>query len=677
MRRLTAAVLRWPVVVIAVWIAVAVALPLATPNISDMAQKHPLAMLPGNAPSSVAAREMAEGFQETGTDDLLLVVLSDENGLGPDHERTYRKLVEALRADSEHVVMVQDFVATPSLRSFLTSKDGKSWVVPVGVAGVLGTPQAYAAFTRVSGIVADTTAGGPLQVHLAGPAATVADLTVAGERDRLPIEIAIAVLVLLVLLVVYRNPVTMLVPLIGIGMSLVIAQAVVAGLSDATGFAVSNQAIILLSAMIAGAGTDYAVFLISRYHDYVRRGEGSDEAVRRALASVGKVITASAATVGLTFLAISFARMGVFATVGVSSAIGVSVALLAALTLLPAILVIVGRRGWISAAPGTHRPVLAALGNPDRAPAAGQPGRQSADSDVARRQCGAGPVQLRLPRRCFTLGSEFGWICGAGTAFRPQPVRPLLRPGAVAGQPADPGGTGGPRADGRAHQSAARHRPGQRHHATARGGAAGVPCHLSGRPGRRTAQRRRGDDRREHGRISTGSPRERTRSPRRSPRRTGSRSIVPGGPASRAWSKPSAPSQFQYSGDQLVANVEVGAKLVNAINELGNSMGVNSTRRPGTRSAGWARCWRRCTATWCATSPRPAAKPAANFQSLVDARNSGTIERINDLAGQLKSLQDQQLSAQPSPSSAHRLREPHDGDADHGARHARPARSAP
>ena len=119
-------------------------------------------------------------------------------------------------------------------------------------------------------------------------------------------------------------------------------------MSDLTGLGVSNQAIILLSAMIAGAGTDYAVFLISRYHDYVRRGESSDDAVRHALGSVGKVITASAATIGITFLGISFAKMGVFSTVGVSSAIGVGVAFLAALTLLPAIIAVAGPRGWIT-----------------------------------------------------------------------------------------------------------------------------------------------------------------------------------------------------------------------------------------------------------------------------------------------------------------------------------------
>ena len=347
MRRLADFVVRWPLAVIGIWVALAVALPLAVPSLNEMAQKNPLSMLPGDAPSSVAARQMEAAFQEPGTDDLLLVVLTDEDGLGPEHEATYRKLVDALRDDQQNVVMLQEFIGTPALRSTLTSEDDKSWVLPVGLAGALGTPQSYTSFKQVSELIEQTTAGGPLEVHLAGPAATVADLTVAGEKDRLPIEIAIAVLVLLVLLVVYRNPVTMLLPLAGIGMSLVIAQAGVAALSEFTGLGVSNQAMILLSAIIFGAGTDYAVFLISRYHDYIRMDEDPHDAVRKALGSVGKVITASAATVGVTFLGISFAKMGVFSTVGVSSAVGVGVAYLAAMTLLPALLAIVGPRGWI------------------------------------------------------------------------------------------------------------------------------------------------------------------------------------------------------------------------------------------------------------------------------------------------------------------------------------------
>src|SRR5882757_8947094 len=347
MRRLADLVARWPWVVIGVWIVMAVALPLAVPSLGEMAQKHPLAILPSDAPSSVTAAKMVEAFHEPGNDDLLLVALINENGLGPTDEATYRKLVDALHDDVTDVVSVQDFVNTPQLREFLTSQDKKTWVLPVGLAGELGTPRAFESFNRVADVVRHNVAGSSLTVHLTGPAATVADLTVAGEQDRLPIELAIGVLVLIVLLLVYRNVVTMLLPLVTIGSSLVIAQAVVAGFSQLTGAGISNQSIVFLSAIMAGAGTDYAVFLISRYHDYVRSGMDSDAAVKAAMISIGKVITASATTVGITFLLLSFAKMGVFRTVGISSAIGIGVAFLAGVTLLPAILVLAGPRGWV------------------------------------------------------------------------------------------------------------------------------------------------------------------------------------------------------------------------------------------------------------------------------------------------------------------------------------------
>ncbi|MEO3758974.1 RND family transporter [Mycobacterium sp. B14F4] len=349
MRRLADVVVRWPWAVIGVWVAMVIALPLSFPSLGEMAQKHPLEILPGDAPSSVTAEKMARAFQEPGSDNLLVIALINEDGLTPADEATYRKLVDAVHDDVTDVVSVQDFVSTPQLRPFLTSEDKTTWVLPVSLEGELGTPRAYESFNRVADIVRHhvPATDGSLTVHVTGPAATVADLTVAGEQDRLPIEIAIAVLVLAVLLLVYRSAVTMLLPLVTIGSSLLIAQAVVAGYSALTGAGVSNQSIVFLSAIMAGAGTDYAVFLISRYHDYLRSGDGYDHAVKAAMISIGKVITASAATVGLTFLLLSFAKMGVFKTVGVSSAIGIGIAFLAGVTLLPAILVLAGPRGWV------------------------------------------------------------------------------------------------------------------------------------------------------------------------------------------------------------------------------------------------------------------------------------------------------------------------------------------
>ncbi|WP_082965773.1 RND family transporter [Mycobacterium kubicae] len=337
--------------VIGCWVLLALVLPMTVPSLTEMTQRHPIAILPSDAPSAVAARNMSQAFHEAGSENVLVVLLTDDKGLKAPDESVYGTLVDRLRKDSKDVVMLQDFLSTPPLREVLASKDGKGWLLPIGLTGELGTPSAYRAFTNVTGIVKETVAGSALQANLTGPASTVADLTDAGAKDRLPIELAIAVMLLVILVVIYRNPLTLMLPLVAIGASLLTAQGLVAVVSQLTGLPVSNQTIVLLSAMVAGAGTDYAVFLISRYHDYVREGDGSAEdstrAVQRALASIGKVIAASAATVAVTFLGMGFAKLGVFSTVGLALAIGIASAFLAAITLLPAILVLAGRRGWV------------------------------------------------------------------------------------------------------------------------------------------------------------------------------------------------------------------------------------------------------------------------------------------------------------------------------------------
>jgi RND superfamily putative drug exporter len=242
--------------------------------------------------------------------------------------------------------MLQDFITTPALREAMTSKDHKAWYLPMVIAGAVGSPDLHAAFGRVADIVKHTVAGSTLRANLTGPAASGDDLMYIGIRDMHVIETAVVLMVLTILFVIYRNPVTMMLPLITIGVSVMTAQAIVAGIAE-LGLGVTTQTITLMTTMMAGAGIDYAVFLISRYHDYLRLGANSDQAVVGALTSIGKVIAGSAATVSITFLGMSFTHLGAFRTIGPALAISIAVALLAALTLLPALLVLTGPRGWI------------------------------------------------------------------------------------------------------------------------------------------------------------------------------------------------------------------------------------------------------------------------------------------------------------------------------------------
>ena len=337
--------MRWPWLVIGAWIALAISVTMAFPSLAVLAQKAPASILPTNAPSVVSQKQMSEAFSEASSDNILLVVLTNEKGFTPADEVVYRDLVGALRAETEDVAALQDFVTTPPLREILVSKDNKAWLLPVNIVGEVATPKAIAATKRAIQTVQDTVAGTSLQVYTTGPAGTFNDIKDLGDRDIFTIEVATVVALLTILLMVYRNLLTMILPLITIGVALVTAQGVVAGMGT-LGLSVSSQTIVLLTAMLAGAGTDYAVFLISRYHDFLRMGAESDEAVRNALASIGKVITASAATVAVTFIGMIFTKLTVFSTVGVALAAAIIVGCAGALTFLPALLTLAGRRGW-------------------------------------------------------------------------------------------------------------------------------------------------------------------------------------------------------------------------------------------------------------------------------------------------------------------------------------------
>jgi putative drug exporter of the RND superfamily len=339
---------RWPWAVIGFWIALAAVLSVTIPPLTEMASKRPVPILPNDAPVLVTTRQIAQAFNQSGSENenVLLVVLTDEYGLNPSDLSTYRTLADNLRPETHHIVMLQDFIHTPALREAMTSKDHKAWYLPMVLAGGVGTPELHQGFGRVAEIVKQSVAGTTLTANLTGPAASGDDLMYVGIRDMHVIEAAVVIMVLIILLVIYRNPLTMMLPLITIGVSVGVAQSIVAGVAE-LGLGVSSQTITLMTTMMAGAGIDYAVFLISRYHDYLRLGMDSDQAVARALTSIGRVIAGSAATVSITFLGMVFTHLGAFRNVGPALACSIAVALLAAVTFLPALMVLAGRRGWI------------------------------------------------------------------------------------------------------------------------------------------------------------------------------------------------------------------------------------------------------------------------------------------------------------------------------------------
>ena len=201
-------------------------------------------------------------------------------------------------------------------------------------------------------------------------------------------------MVLAILILVYRNVVAMLLPLATIGVSLVVAQQAVAGLGE-LGLGVGPQTIVLMTAMMLGAGTDYAIFLLSRYHECVRSGLRSDDALVAALESIGKVMAGSAGTVAVAFLGMAFTKLGVFSTVGPALAVTIIFGFFASTTLLPALIVLAGRRGWVKPRRDLTGTILATVRHSHRAQAPCASGCQPRHPDRPRGLRDAGEVQLR------------------------------------------------------------------------------------------------------------------------------------------------------------------------------------------------------------------------------------------------------------------------------------------
>src|SRR5262249_60138056 len=115
-----------------------------------------------DAPSAVTAKKITQAFHEAGSENVLIVLLTDDKGLKPADENVYRGLVDRLHRDTKDVVMLQDFLSTPPLRELLASKDGKAWILPVGLAGELGTPESYRAYNNVANLVKQGVGGSAL-----------------------------------------------------------------------------------------------------------------------------------------------------------------------------------------------------------------------------------------------------------------------------------------------------------------------------------------------------------------------------------------------------------------------------------------------------------------------------------------------------------------------------------
>jgi len=186
---------------------------------------------------------------------------------------------------------------------------------------------------------------GALESHVTGFAAIFADLFKAfGGIDSTLLLWTLAI-VALILIVVYRSPILWFFPLLCAVFAEALAGAVIYILAKNEILTLDGQSQGILSVLVIGAATDYALLLIARYREELHRYDSKYDAMRTALRGVVEPIIASGSTVTIGLLVLILSQLNNNRSLGPVGAIGIVSAMFTMLTLLPAILVIFGR--WI------------------------------------------------------------------------------------------------------------------------------------------------------------------------------------------------------------------------------------------------------------------------------------------------------------------------------------------
>jgi RND superfamily putative drug exporter len=320
-------------VVLAFWVVLlAVAGPLAG-KLTGVQKNDTSAWLPQSAESTEVV-DLQKTFQPEEIAPAV-VVYARAGGITPADQAAAAEDVRAF-AGVEHV---KGQITGP-----IPAKDGQAIQVLVPIAAGESGWEGLAAAVEAMRPIAEERPDG-LEVHITGPAGIAADSAEAFEGIDGTLLYATIAVVIIILLFTYRSPVLWLLPVVSAGVALTSAQAGVYLLAEHAGLTVNGQSAGILTVLVFGAGTDYALLLVARYREELRRHTDRHEAMAFALHRAGPAIIASAATVAVSMLVLLIAEMNSTKGLGPVAAVGVTVGLLAMVTLLPALLVIVGR--WV------------------------------------------------------------------------------------------------------------------------------------------------------------------------------------------------------------------------------------------------------------------------------------------------------------------------------------------
>ncbi|MGB3894358.1 MAG: MMPL family transporter [Mycolicibacter sinensis] len=327
------------------WVALAAVTNSLVPQLEVVAEAHNVGMSSPDAPSYQAAKRIGKVFQQYDTDSAAMIVIEGEQPLGADAHRFYDTLVAKLERDTEHVQHIQNFWGDPLTAAGSQSNDGKAALAQVFLSGSQGETLANQSVAAVRETVENTPAPPGVRAYVTGAAPLVADQFSVGSEGTNKVTAITFLVIAVMLFAVYRSVATTLLALLTVAIEMAAARGFVAFLGYHEVIGLSTYSTNLLTLLAIAAGTDYAIFIISRYQEARAAGEDPETAFYTMYRGTAHVVIGSGLTISGAVYCLSFTRLPYFHTLGLPAAIGIFVALIAALTLTSAVLTLGSRFG--------------------------------------------------------------------------------------------------------------------------------------------------------------------------------------------------------------------------------------------------------------------------------------------------------------------------------------------
>ncbi len=329
------------------WVAVAALSNVLVPQLEAVGAEHNVALSSPESPSLQAFQRIGKVFHEFDSDSAAMVVLEGDQPLGAEAHHYYDDLVKRIEADTKHVQHVQDFWGDPLTAAGSQSPDGKAAYVQVFLSGNQGEALSLESVDALRDIIAKTPAPPGIHAYVAGSAAQIADQFEVGNESTVTVTLLTVGVIAVMLLIVYRSPVTMILALVTVLIEMSAARGIVSFLANVGLIGLSTYSTNILTLLVIAAGTDYIIFILGRYQE--RRNDGMDReaAFYDMYRGTSHVILGSGLTIAGAVFCLSFTRLPYFQSLGIPAAIGVLVSLVASLTLAPAVLVVGSRFGLL------------------------------------------------------------------------------------------------------------------------------------------------------------------------------------------------------------------------------------------------------------------------------------------------------------------------------------------